>query len=100
MKLTILAASLLLALANSATCVPGPVVPVPDAGPACTLAPSACACENLADKACEEGSDPYCVQNIEHAMGDRITFIDVECLASAHSKTAIRACAGMQNGCP
>ena len=109
MKLAILSAALLLALSSAAQCVPGPVVPTPesdagtvvDAGPQkCTLSPAGCACENLANLACEEGSDPYCVQNFEHAMVERVTYLDVECIASAPSKDTVRDCAGMQNGCP
>jgi hypothetical protein len=86
---------------------PGPVTPPgPDDADAgvddarqCTT-PADCACENLRRLTCAEGLVVNCVDSIEHMLTSRIAHVDPECIASAPSREAVRACAGIgPEGC-
>lgn len=84
------------------SCYPEPVTPPVDAPDAATCAtPAVCACEALAVLGCSEGQHPDCVGSTEAMMASRITWVDVDCIAGAPSKQAVRACAGIgEGGCP
>jgi hypothetical protein len=94
----------LIVLALVVGCIPPEPAPTPeppaaDAGEACT-GPVNCACAQLWTLGCAQGGDG-CEEAFEQMLVDRLTYVDLECVAVAPSKQAVRACAGIgERGCP
>jgi len=87
------------------SCTPAPSpAPMPDAGDAGPAMISGCrrACENLAtpEVDCPEGKAPNCAEICERAVSVHLVKIDWECLATAHSKAAAKACGAVSCGGP
>lgn len=74
----------------------GPPTPVADAGPppapVDASTPAVAACANLAALGCPEGAAATCAPTIDHVLAVKLTPLNVACLTSAKSKTAVRAC--------
>ena len=93
---------------NCAACPPAAPIPSPtqDAGPApdgsvagCTDGVD-CACARLFTLNCAGGGDG-CEDAFQVIMAGRLTYVDLECIAAAPSKEAVRTCAGIgERDCP
>ena len=82
-----------------AACPPHPVTPAPDADAVAPPAPTPpppsvtqAACDTLKSLGCAEGAASNCAVTLEHMAEDRLTGLDPQCVASAKSVTAVRAC--------
>ncbi len=76
---------------------PVPVTPPLDAGDAGPADTCMLACQNLAGLQCEEAT-PNCVATCRHARDAGLVPLDARCAATAPTKDAARACAGIR--CP
>lgn len=99
MKRTLLTLTLVTGLASiSAMCNnrPSPVNPVNpiDAGPVPIIDGDSYdqACASIQSIGCSEGTNPNCAVTMRGAESNRLEFYDAECLKTAKSKDAVRAC--------
>lgn len=92
--------TLTFALTTCAAACPPPPAPGPGADAGVLEAPPApapspmvtAACAAMKAAQCPEGSDPNCAAVITKIVADKLTPINVPCLAAAGSAPAVRAC--------